>query len=220
MSARREKLIVALLLQAGIGTTFVVLGRALQHQHQPDPAWLVTPLDRALPVIPATVWAYISWYPAPLLLLWTARGEFRRAAAATALAFVLCALGYVWLPVSITRPSLAGDGVSERMLLLLYAADPPWNLFPSFHAALCTIMCRLVLPSARGRWIVGLWMAGICIACVLTKQHFVLDVLAGLAVGAAASWLVRRVASDAPELRPSRAVGLASAPPALPAPPS
>ena len=36
------------------------------------------------------------------------------------------------------------------------------------------------------QWLMRIWMAAICAACVLTKQHNILDIPAGIAVGSSA----------------------------------
>jgi membrane-associated phospholipid phosphatase len=84
-----------------------------------------------------------------------------------------------------------GRTASERALLWLDRVDPPWNIFPSFHAALCAILWRPAFGGRVTRAIMPIWMSLICAACVLTKQHQILDVAAGLVAGFAAIWAVK-----------------------------
>jgi len=145
--------------------------------------WLATEWDAKVPLVPVAIWPYLSWYLAPLLLLGAPRNHFRRSVLAIALAFASCIIVFVILPISIGRPALAGTNTSERLLLLAYQYDPPWNVFPSFHAALCAILWK---PGFSGLWtrlVMAVWMLIICVACVLTKQHNLLDIVAGLLVG-------------------------------------
>ncbi len=99
-------------------------------------------------------------------------------------AFLVRIVSHLLFPVTIARPAVVDAvGVSGRMLTVLYAADRPINLFPSFHAAVAAILWRL-RPASQGRSAaVSVWTVALCAACVLTKQHYGLDVLAGLAVG-------------------------------------
>jgi len=62
--------------------------------------------------------------------------------------------------------------------------------FPSFHAAVAAILWRLRPASRLGSAGVSAWTVALCAACALTRQHYVLDVLAGLAVGGIAVTLV------------------------------
>jgi membrane-associated phospholipid phosphatase len=183
MTAAREKALIAVVAQVVVATTFVGMGHLTAARDATPPAWLVTSLDRALPLVPLAVWPYVSWYALPVLFFRGDRPEFRRATVAALLAFVLCVLGYLLVPVAIRRPPIAADGVSAGLLDLVYAVDPPVNVFPSFHAALAGVVLGLRAVSPRWRPGLALWMTAICVSCVLTKQHYALDVVAGLAVG-------------------------------------
>jgi hypothetical protein len=158
---------------------------ALSIKHEPV-AWLSTRWDAFIPQVPGAVWPYLSWYIAPWFLLAAPQRDFRRFASAIALTFAICTLAYVSLPAAIERPSVRGGTLSESALLLLYRHDPPWNIFPSFHAALCAILWRPAFGGRILRTIMPLWMSSICTACVLTRQHQILDVLVGVLVGCAA----------------------------------
>ena len=93
-------------------------------------------------------------------------------------------VGYVLLPVTIERPSVGSRAnLSGATLAFLYAVDPPRNLFPSFHAAIAAILLRLSAHTQLASAVTA-WLIAICAACLLTRQHYVLDVVAGLAVGA------------------------------------
>lgn len=158
------------------------------------PWWLDTPLDRALPTVPAAVWIYLTWYPAiPLLALFD-HTTLRRGYVAVTVAFLACSLGHVLLPVRIERTQLAAaGGLSVQVLAWLYAFDPPRNLFPSFHAAAAFLLAALWPPAGPRRWMVSLWVVMLCASCVLIKQHYVVDVVAGAAVGLGAAALAKHL---------------------------
>jgi membrane-associated phospholipid phosphatase len=184
MTLRAEKALVSLGLASILGPGFFWVARMTEARSTLPPAWLATWLDQICPLIPAAVLIYLSWYPATLIVLVAERTTFRRAYAAYVLAFAMCVAGYLVLPVTISRPNLAHDaGLSVAVLRALYAFDPPVNVFPSFHAAVAAILWRLRPASPIGSAVVSAWVVTLCFACVLTKQHYVLDVVAGLAVG-------------------------------------
>lgn len=183
MTLRAEKLVVSLALSAILHPTFQWVAAVSGTRSIPAPWWLVTPIDRAIPVIPAAVWLYVSWYPASALGLFADRTTLRRLYISYVVAFLVCVASYLVLPVTIDRPLIEGDSASAALLRAVYAADRPTNLFPSFHAAVASILLH-VRPRRRLLGIgLAVWMIVICAACVLTKQHYVLDVLAGLFVG-------------------------------------
>src|SRR5439155_26386534 len=112
------------------------------------------------------------------------------------LAFAVCIASHQLFPVTIERPAVVdAAGISGRLLAALYAADRPINLFPSFHAAVAAILWRLRPASRFMSAAVSAWTITLCAACILTKQHYVLDVVAGLAVGGIAVIVVDRARS-------------------------
>lgn len=183
ISAFAEKALISAVLLVITITVFFAAAARTTHV---SVGWLTTRWDTYIPLVPVAVWPYASWYLAPWLMLLAPRGEFRRIASAIAVAFTICTFFYVVFPVSIERPAVPGATQSERALLFLYKYDPPWNIFPSFHAALCVLLWRPVFCGAFVRKIMPLWMSFICVACVLTKQHNLLDIVAGMIVGCVA----------------------------------
>jgi hypothetical protein len=155
------------------------------------PAWFVTRLDAQLSPMPHAAWVYVSWYPAAALVLLAERDTFRRAYLAYAISFTTCLIVFMLFPITIERPSVGATGLSAILLEAIYRADRPVNLFPSFHAAIATVVCHLRPPSRILRGALVCWMTGICVACVLTKQHYVADVVGGVALGRAAWWAVK-----------------------------
>ncbi|MEZ5663072.1 MAG: phosphatase PAP2 family protein [Burkholderiaceae bacterium] len=85
------------------------------------------------------------------------------------------------------------------------APDHPWNLlagvdaagnaFPSLHvacsafsAAWLDVQIRDVGLSRRWRWINALWCVAIVLSTLSTRQHVMLDMIGGTALGVAAAW--------------------------------
>jgi membrane-associated phospholipid phosphatase len=184
MTKRREKALVALSLAATLPPLFFAVAALARTRAIPPPDWIVTPIDRMLPVIPLAVWPYLSWYVAPALIFAVPLSTFRKLCASVLLSFLLCTIGHLTFPITMTRPVLAaGGGLSTLLLHQLYAIDPPVNLFPSFHAAIAVVALHLEQRSPLLTIAIRTWMTLVCVSCVLTKQHYILDVIAGLLVG-------------------------------------
>ena len=64
--------------------------------------------------------------------------------------------------------------------------DRPFNLLPSLHIALCTILAEFYRRHTRGflRRASNVWFVLIGLSAVLTYQHHILDVVGGFALGA------------------------------------
>lgn len=186
-----EVLAVGLVLAPG--TTLIYRLAAARDLGAPAPPWLDTPLDQLLPVIPAAVWVYLSWYAAMVVLpTLGGRAGVRQGAVAVVIAFILCSIGHVWLPFSIERPFIdPAAGPSAQVLAWFYTFDPPRNLFPSFHAAGAALLVPLQ-PTRGSAWAVTVWVIALCASCVLIKQHYLIDVIAGVGVGLVAAALARR----------------------------
>ncbi len=181
-----EKAIVSAVLLAITIPVFYGGEALIARRHSDSVPWLITRWDAKIPLVPPTVWIYMSWYLAPWLVLALPARQFRRIASAIVLAFTVCMICYALIPAAVERPVVMGHTLSERALLFLYRHDPPSNIFPSFHAALCVVLWRSAQDSLLRSRLMTIWMAAICVACVLTKQHNILDIPAGMAVGFAA----------------------------------
>jgi membrane-associated phospholipid phosphatase len=80
------------------------------------------------------------------------------------------------------------------MIRDVYAGDNPYNCFPSLHTSISTILAVYWLRVNRRLGIlVAVWVALIVASTVLIKQHYLADLVAGLALAFAAVWAVGKV---------------------------
>ena len=146
-------------------------------------------IDRALPVEPAWMLAYGSIWLFAFLPVSIVRGaELTRRALHAFIAVVGVAYAcFLLYPTVLPRPASVGEGFFAWTLALNYAADPPLNCFPSLHVAWGFVAAFACHRVHRG---VGLaafaWAGLIAISTLYTKQHYVVDVLAGIAIAAIA----------------------------------
>jgi hypothetical protein len=191
LAARCERvLLLAALLTFFVGGYFGISARV-----QPGSARsLMTPLDRWVPFLPASIFVYVAVYFAMLFPLFTVRSRelLGRVALAYAVAMTVAFAFFWWLPVTSRelRPDSAGLDTPTFTgwgLRTLYALDPPLNLFPSLHvaiaslAALCTLKLRV-----RYRGAALLIALAILMSTVTVKQHFWVDGAAGVVLAALA----------------------------------
>lgn len=99
---------------------------------------------------------------------------------------------FVFLPTSMTRPTVTGSSFWSEMLRLLYRIDAADNLFPSIHCA-ASVLSALGIHGERRihLWyrIVSWFIAGVvCISTLTTKQHVLADVIGGVTLAFAAYW--------------------------------
>jgi membrane-associated phospholipid phosphatase len=150
---------------------------------------VATPIDAHIPFVAQAIWPYLCVFPLALSPLVFARDAMliRRIALAYAATIVVSLLCFALYPVSADglRPSASAPGVSAAAVRLLYALDPPYNLFPSLHVSLA-VLAAISASKARVRSAGLLFVAAGAIAAstCLIKQHFLVDVLAGAALAA------------------------------------
>lgn len=159
-----------------------------------------TPLDAWIAFDPVWVWPYVSLallVPlAPALAV--TREELARYARGLFWMCALCFTTFLFVPVAGPRPEVLPDHAAYRAIV---GIDRPLNSFPSLHAGLTTYSLLFgawalrgtLAPTAR-RLVAGggaLWGVAILYATLATKQHWFVDVPAGMA---AAIWAHARSA--------------------------
>jgi membrane-associated phospholipid phosphatase len=174
---------------------------ALQHVGAPPLQGVpATALDRAVPFAPQWIYAYVSLgllVPIGPLVAAT-RDELARYAIGLALLCVPCFAIFLLVPVAGPRPE---PGAAPWLYDAIVLVDRPSNSMPSLHAGLTLYSLlyvhRVLGPhlGARARWGVAIagavWGAAILYSTLATKQHWLLDLPAGLLVAWAAhvlSW--------------------------------
>lgn len=161
---------------------------------------LATPLDLAIPLVPWTVVLYSWVYTTMLYPLFTVRCDrlFGRVVGAYTLVLAVSLACYALVPVTTLpiRPPLASldeGALFGWALRFTYEFDPPYNAFPSLHLSVATLAA---LTAHRARpaygWLAAPVVLGIALTIFTTRQHYLADGLAGLALGAAAYWLIVR----------------------------
>ncbi len=194
-AALREKvlLVVALAVYTFVG--YFAVGLAT------DPAQarsLGTWVDDAIPFVPWTIYLYAWVYTAMLYPAFVVRCRwlFRRVALAYAVVATASVACWVAFPVTSIgiRPDLATidpgtfHGWGLRVNLAL---DPPTNLFPSLHLSVATLAALCAAKADRRAGLLAVPIVlGIAVAICTVKQHFVVDGVAGVALGALAYRLV------------------------------
>jgi membrane-associated phospholipid phosphatase len=103
---------------------------------------------------------------------------------------------FIAYPTIAPRPAgeiVPGTGFGAWGLQILYDADPPLNCFPSLHVAHSFVGALAVFRMHRRLGLVAILCAAIVgLSTLFTKQHYVLDVLAGAALALLAAALFLR----------------------------
>lgn len=147
---------------------------------------VATPLDAMLPFVPQLASAYMGvnvMLVAPLVVI---RDTARLLALAAALTVEVAIAGLVFL-VFPTEPSITPAGHGSAILEAADLVNLTYNGFPSLHVALTVSTGAAMMRDLPPFWrvVLAVAAAAIVVSTMLTRQHFVADVLAGLVLAAA-----------------------------------
>jgi len=190
--ARRHFVLKVVGTTIGIALFFVAYFQLLHHPVYAVRTMPLTALDGAIPFAPAalpvylTLWVYVGAGPG-------LQRDLRDLLAYGAWIVLLCIAGllvFLFWPTQI--PAHTIDVSRYAGFTMLQGVDAAGNAFPSMHVAIATFtMLRLQdvwrrtgSPFFLRALDVG-WCTAIVASTVLTKQHVVLDVVGGVALGAA-----------------------------------
>jgi membrane-associated phospholipid phosphatase len=159
------------------------------------PRELALGVDERIPYRPGWVWVYSGvYYPLILYLnlVLTSPREFTHVAASYLMLLSAQMAFFLLFPVSTPEHWRAYNrrrGLSERLLSWVQRFDARSNSFPSMHVSVATLTA-LHLQGHFGSAVL-LFPLLVALSCLYTKQHYLLDLPPGAALG----WAVYRMYS-------------------------
>lgn len=153
--------------------------------------WL--PGEEGIPFLPVFQYLYVLTYLVGPLLWVTVRdwARFRRLLRAAAGALVVAYVTYLVFPVYLERPVLHVDSLHTWLLWLTWH-DKSYNHFPSLHVTLSWLAVQASQVSPRARMVLALLTVGVSLSTLFVKQHYLVDVIYGVAL----AWAAWRLAGD------------------------
>jgi membrane-associated phospholipid phosphatase len=164
-------------------------------------------IDAFVPFVPVWGLVYGALYLFLILLpVFVVRHEphIRRMFLAYLSVWVVSYIVFVLYPTGASRPaSVPGHGFAAWGLRTLYAADPPYNCFPSLHVAhsfVSAFACSRI--NRRVGVLAGMCAVLVAMSTLFAKQHYILDVIAGIALACIAHFVFLRSSprDDVPQL--------------------
>ena len=149
---------------------------------------LAIPLDQKIPFVPQLALVYFSTYIfviQPFIILSEARQFYWMLACFSSIT-VAASLIHATIPSKIQRiEKLDADGFSTKLINLFQKTCQPYGNFPSMHVALSVpvIGANFMAAGLTMGFITLAWAILIALSTLFTKQHYILDVLAGLSGG-------------------------------------
>ncbi|HUS36826.1 MAG TPA: phosphatase PAP2/dual specificity phosphatase family protein [Verrucomicrobiae bacterium] len=149
--------------------------------------------ERAIPFVPWLIVPYMSIDLFFVVAPFVCKSEEELKVFARRVVFVVLVAGAVFLlfPLKFAFVRPAVSGAFGFLFNALTSFDQPFNLLPSQHITLRTILAATYVRNARGvgKFIAHVWFSLIGISTVLVYQHHVLDVVGGFVVAGMALYL-------------------------------
>jgi membrane-associated phospholipid phosphatase len=187
--------IFSLLLAVGVYFTSSIYALL---NHGPAVLNLHTALDSVIPVVPVFVVPYNSLQPyiyATLILFLLLRSKYFQSACLAMITVWFISYGfYYFLQSEVVRPVLTTTDIFSKAVMNVYAGDNPYNDFPSLHTSLSTILALHWLKVNKTLGIIlSIWTALIVASTLFIKQHYIADMLFGLALAFTLAWLYNKL---------------------------
>lgn len=186
LSLHFRLVVLALTLLAWLTVYFFVNRLQVEPQSRLD---LAMPLDGKIPFVPQLVLVYFSTYIfviQPFIILTEARHFYWMLASFGSIT-AIATLIHATVPSKIERNETPDtNGLSGKLIHLFQKTCKPHGNFPSMHVALSVpvVGANFVAVGPIAGSVALVWAISIALSTLFTKQHYILDVLAGLAGGA------------------------------------
>lgn len=147
--------------------------------------------DLRMPFVPGAAVIYLSLFP----MLWLSpfvlrtRAQLKSFCRSLQLIFLICGAGFLLFPSEEVRRYEFTSGISGQVFEFADWINLSYNNLPSLHVGLAVLCASVYSRSAPFRiafWLWA-WAAAIWISTLLTHQHYLIDTVAGAAVGYAVS---------------------------------
>ena len=152
-------------------------------------------IDRLIPFAGWTVWIYHTQFVFLLASVWTltTNPNINRTLYSMAMASAVSFCVFFLYPTALPRPLIHSEGLTGDAFAFLYSIDSESNCLPSLHVALACLGARGMMEESARVGVLGVvWAALISISTMTTKQHYVIDVIAGACVAVVCGAIVKR----------------------------
>jgi membrane-associated phospholipid phosphatase len=160
---------------------------------------LSLPIDNSIPLYPPALIPYLFgsllFVGFPIWAsLYSKKGEYEAYVISFLTISLISYVLYLVLPTYVIRPEITSQDCFSRAIIILYQNDYPYNAAPSGHA-FYTLISFLYLRRWKPKLqLVSLIVAILIIAStLLTKQHYILDIISGLILGFITYWAGRYI---------------------------
>ena len=159
---------------------------------------VMTPIDEAVPFVPAWVVMYCLAFPSWLIneiLIFREKEASHWFTSSYVTALLISAVIFIAFPCTLERPEVTGTGLFPFWVRIVYKVDPPMSLFPSLHVMISyfcfrgTLKCRN-LPKWVAPFNFVFWIF-VSLSILFVKQHVFVDIPSAVIVAEVAILIAR-----------------------------
>lgn len=159
---------------------------------------LALSFEDKIPFIPYFVIFYFSTYLLVVFPYFFVENivDYRKTVLASIVIIFISSIIYLIYPVETIRPDFVADNIFLKMVAMLYSIAKPYNLFPSMHVSLSTLATIVCFRyNKRLGYFLIFWLAMIILSTLFIKQHYIVDLVAALALAFLAYYIffVKRI---------------------------
>lgn len=178
--------------------------------HRSDVGTWYYPWERFIPFVPLLIVPYMSidLFFACGPFLCRSRDELRVLAQRISFAILVAGACFLLIPLRLSSARPQPDGWTGAIFSFLHGFDQPYNLFPSLHIALRTILADLYAEHTKGllRLASNVWFSLIGFSTLLTYQHHFVDIVGGFVLAGISFYLFSEAKTRLPVM-PNHRVG-------------
>ncbi|MBN1282578.1 MAG: phosphatase PAP2 family protein [Proteobacteria bacterium] len=150
--------------------------------------------ESQIPFVPAFIFGYLLVFLSVSLayIVIDDMDEWMKSARAYFISTTIAYILFFLFPVRMDlRPVIeTATGLTEWGAQLYFSIDAPYNCFPSLHVTYPVLAVIAVWGRYRRlRWLFAAMALAVSISVVMVKQHYIADVIAGMANAGLSYWL-------------------------------
>ncbi|MGV8982163.1 phosphatase PAP2 family protein [Clostridium sp.] len=168
----------------GLSILIISMTYPILNQFRGDTNSVFTVVDKFIPFNKYFILPYVSWYV--FMLIFSAilcildKERYLKLLITLNIGMITCYLIYYFYPTYVPRPMITGTDLFSNLVLNLYAADNPYNCFPSIHVLNSVLIALYTCESDRvckSTKIICFSISGLIIlSTMFIKQHYFADV--------------------------------------------
>jgi membrane-associated phospholipid phosphatase len=144
----------------------------------------LTELDKAIPFLPFMIPIYVSYLVYAFIVVARSRNDQQVTEIfyITHIQLFICLCFFILYPVTYPREGFYyANSITNLFNQFWIWFDAPNNCFPSVHTANCCLAIHYSQDKSK-RWLYTMWGILIIVGTLTCKQHYLIDVLAGILV--------------------------------------